>query len=70
MSIAGGIVRIDWKGGTAAKQYLMIRNSLGPTNTAWSVIYTNPPPTIVSNFVFDVGATNRMLYYRIKAERP
>lgn len=70
ISTVAGTVRIDWKGGTVARQYLMIRNSLGSTTEVWSAIYTNPPPTSISNFVFDADTTNKTLFYRIKAERP
>jgi hypothetical protein len=69
VSTVGGTVRIDWKGGTVARQYLMIRNTLNSTSEVWSAIYTNLPPTAVSNFVLDAGATNEALFYSIKAER-
>jgi hypothetical protein len=62
-------VYVGWHGGSAAWQYLECIPYLGGTTEQWSVIYTNPPPTAVSEWIIDAGATNRTLFYRIKAAR-
>ena len=61
--------RIDWKGGAQAWQFLECREALANTNEAWLPIIGIPPPTTISNAVIDMGATNRLLFYRIRAER-
>jgi hypothetical protein len=65
---AGGI-RLDWKGGREAWQFLEIRESLATTGETWTAIYGIPPPTPLTNAVIDFGATNRTLFYRIRAEQ-
>jgi YD repeat-containing protein len=62
-------LRIDWKGGSMAWQYIQTRVSLVETGETWSSIHTVSPPTPTSNYVIDAGATNSSLFYRIKAER-
>lgn len=61
-------VRIEWQGGAAARQYLECREDLmdgGP----WRILYTNEPPTAVTNVIQHAGVTNDAMYYRIRAER-
>ena len=65
-----GNVRIDWKGGREATQYLQVRADLLSTSEVWTAIYTNAPITSVTNSVLDMGATNPVLFYRVKAARP
>lgn len=62
-------MRLDWKGGQLAWQFLECRESLTDTNEDWHPILGLPPPTPVTNAVIDLGATNRTLFYRIRAER-
>lgn len=62
-------IYVQWQGGTGAWQYVECIPYLGGTAQQWSAIYTNPPPTAVSEWIIDAGATNRTLFYRIKASR-
>ena len=62
-------LRIDWKGGVWATQYLETRQSLGGTSTPWTAVATNLPPTATATNIIDAGATNGVLFYRIKAAR-
>jgi hypothetical protein len=63
-------IRLDWKGGEWATQYIQASANLNSTSEVWSSIHTNGVlPTLVTNFVIDAAATNRTLFYRIKAER-
>ncbi len=64
-----GGIRIDWKGGVQAWQVLECREDLTNANEEWLPILGIPPPTQITNAVIDMGATNRVLFYRIKAER-
>jgi hypothetical protein len=65
---AGGI-RLDWKGGHAAWQFLERREDLASTSEPWTAILAVPPPTPVSNAVIHLGATNPLLFYRLRAQR-
>jgi hypothetical protein len=65
---AGG-TRLDWKGGRDAWQFLDVREGLASTGETWTAIYGIPPPTPLTNAVIDMGATNRALFYRIRAQR-
>ncbi len=62
-----GGVRLDWKGGRDAWQFLEIRTDLVNTTEQWTAIYGIPPPTPLTNAVITFGATNRMLFFRIRA---
>ncbi len=62
-------VQIRWIGGSAAWQSVECCNSLTNTN-GWHAIYTNTPPTAITNTLLDTtarAATNR--FYRLKAWR-
>jgi hypothetical protein len=63
-----GGIRIDWKGGRQAWQFLECRPDL-TTGAPWTPILAVPPPTPLTNAIIDLGATNRTLFYRIRAER-
>jgi len=65
----GSGVMIEWKGGTQAWQYLEYHTNLTSTTAQWTAIFTNEPITPITNSVLDLGATNEVLLYRIKAER-
>jgi len=65
---AGG-TRLDWKGGQNAWQFLEYCGSLISTDESWTAILAIPPPTPLTMAVIDLGATNRSLLYRIRAER-
>ena len=62
-------VRLDWKGGVQATQYVEYRSTLTETAETWVAIFTNLPPVATSTNIVDAGRTNQMLFYRIKAER-
>lgn len=63
-------IRLDWKGGEWATQYVQTRMDLGSTGNMWISIYTNAIlPTPITNYVIDPGATNTLLFYRIKVVR-
>ncbi len=69
LTIVSNQVRLVWTGGSSAWQIVEYRNSLTDTN-GWKAVYTNTPPTAVTNMLFDTGAgsaTSR--FYRIKAWR-
>ena len=69
LTIVSNQVRLAWTGGSSAWQYVECRNSLTDTN-GWRAVYTNIPPTPVTNTLFDAGAgsaTSR--FYRIKVWR-
>lgn len=66
LSIVSNAVRLTWIGGSNAWQYLEYSENL--VSNQWNVIYTNIPPTAVTNSTICAGnATNR--FYRIKAWR-
>jgi len=63
-------VRLEWQGGTRATQYVQQSTSCGATDGLWMNIFTNLPPTaITNNFTNSVG-TNLTMFYRIRVERP
>ncbi len=64
-----GGTRIDWKGGRQAWQFLECRSDLTATNNPWTPILALPPPTPLTNTIIDFGATNEVLFYRIRARR-
>jgi len=65
----GSGMEVDWAGGTGAWQYLENRTRLDSGAEPWICIYTGQPPTAVTNSALDTAATNRSLFYRIRAER-
>jgi hypothetical protein len=62
-------LRVEWRGGNLATQYLQVLGNLGATSEQWSTILTNAPPTLTATNVIDAGATNQTLFYRIRAVR-
>ena len=64
-----GGIRLDWKGGREAWQFLECREQLAPTSTPWTALFAVPPPTPLTNAIIDLGATNAVLFYRIRVER-
>jgi len=64
-----GGIRIDWKGGRQAWQFLECRGDLTSTGTPWTPILALPPPTPLTNAIIDFGNSDRTLFYRIRAER-
>lgn len=70
ISCANGIVRVDWRGGQAARQYLERRTGVGPGPGEWAFIFTNEPPTPEHTDTLDTRSMGNAVMYRIKAERP
>ena len=66
--VPGG-VRIDWRGGILATQYLQQRLTLGGSNEFWMDLFTNPPPTQPAFSYTNFLGTNFMEFYRIRVER-
>ena len=64
-----GGVDVQWKGGLAATQYLERKDRLSPTGVPWIVVFTNAPPTSLTNSVMDVTGTNSMRFYRVRVVR-
>ena len=64
---AGGM-RLDWKGGREAWQFVEISGDLLDSNT-WEAIYGRPPSTPITNAVIIFGLTNDPVYFRIRAKR-
>ncbi|MEM7394894.1 MAG: DUF11 domain-containing protein, partial [Verrucomicrobiota bacterium] len=64
----GAQVRIEWKGGVNVTQFVEKTTSLDDPVAPWMVIFTNRPPTPVSNWLVDPKtSTNLRFYYRIRA---
>ena len=66
--VAGGL-RVDWQGGSAARQYLQSRFDLFSTNDTWLDVFTNQPPTPVANSITNPFGTNQLQFLRIRATR-
>ncbi|MEM7394588.1 MAG: DUF11 domain-containing protein, partial [Verrucomicrobiota bacterium] len=65
----GGAMQITWRGGMSVTQYLERADSLLGT-PQWTVIFTNEPPTSITNMNLDPGAVNDLkAYYRIRVGR-
>jgi hypothetical protein len=59
---------ISWVGGTGATQIVECRRKLGEADAAWAALFTNLPPTGLSNSFLDASpGTNG--FYRVKAWR-
>ncbi len=68
LSVVGTDVHITWIGGNDAWQYLECSPTISATQ--WTMIFTNVPPTRITNTVIHAGATAvTNLFYRIKACR-
>jgi len=70
LSLGTSGVNIAWQGGTSVWQFVESSTQLSPSDTVWTVIRTNAPPTPVSSNTVDTTATNGMRFYRIRAVRP
>jgi hypothetical protein len=66
--LEGGHARITWQGGTNVRQYLERRTTLNNTDTGWLSIYTNRPPTSVSNVYVDTLGADSARFYRIRVQ--
>lgn len=65
----GAGIQVTWSGGVNARQYILRSESLTSRPDAWESIFTNQPPTLTSTSIVDI-TTNKMLFYKIKVERP
>lgn len=69
LAIIGKDVRLVWAGGSNAWQCLQYCSDLTNTNV-WITVYTNTPPTSITNTLLDIDAKNRSSrFYRITAGR-
>jgi len=66
LAIHSNDVQLVWTGGSNAWQSVYCSENLADTNV-WNAIYTNMPPTSVTNLLLDTGSTNG--FYRIEAWR-
>ncbi|MEI7879712.1 MAG: carboxypeptidase-like regulatory domain-containing protein [bacterium] len=67
--VEGGL-RLQWKGGRWAQQYIQKCESLTATGDVWVAIHTNAAlPTVETNIVLDPDVVQPASFYRIKAER-
>jgi parallel beta-helix repeat protein len=69
LDLQAGGVRLDWKGGQRAWQYLECRSNFTSTADQWTAIFAMPPPTPITNAIIDLGATNTILFYRVRVQR-
>lgn len=70
VTLDAGVLRVDWKGGRWAKQYIDARGNLAATNAVWTCVMTNDVlPTSATNFMIQGGVTNPVRFYRIRVTR-
>jgi hypothetical protein len=67
LAFSNGIPVVEWQGGVLATQCLECAECLASSGTTWRVLVTNLPPTVVSTNYAHTGATNNVLFYRIRA---
>ena len=63
-------VEVQWKGGIVSTQYLERTSNLYPTGTPWTGLFTNIPPTSITNIWLDPVGTNVLRFYRVRVVRP
>ena len=68
-STSTGMV-VRWHGGVLATQYIARASSLNGTQVLWQTIFTNLPPTAVSNAIVDLPASNAPAFYRVQVGGP
>lgn len=66
----GGELRVEWQGGRNAIQFLERNADSMLAPSGWSVVSTAVPPTPLRTNVADAVSGNKVLYYRVRAERP
>ena len=68
LGIVGNDVHLTWIGGSEAWQYLECSPSLSAPH--WTTIFTNTPPTSITNSIVNTGAADGTnIFYRINAHR-
>jgi hypothetical protein len=72
IELVGPQVRIEWKGGTEALQFLERRSALDLASSSepWTVVFTNRPPTAPETNVLDPLSSGEARFYRLRAIRP
>jgi hypothetical protein len=60
---------VGWIGGQQAWQYLERITNLLDTGTAWTVLWSNPPPNATATNFTDLTSTNAIQFYRIRSHR-
>jgi len=63
-------VRITWQGGSGAHQVLSRGSAPGDSPAMWQPIFTNIPPTLITNSYLDPAATNSSSWYRLQVDTP
>jgi len=61
----GGNLVLGWHGGVNARQFIQRSASL---SGEWTSIYTNHPPTALTNSLTIRAPANTPVYYRLRAE--
>ena len=59
---------VSWIGGTAATQVVESRRDLADTVECWTALFTNVPPTAITNSLLDARSGSNG-FYRVKAQR-
>jgi hypothetical protein len=62
-------ILVGWIGGQQAWQYLERITNLLDTGTAWTVLWSNPPPNATATNFTDLTSTNAIQFYRIRSHR-
>ncbi|MEM7394311.1 MAG: hypothetical protein AAF492_18385, partial [Verrucomicrobiota bacterium] len=69
IGVTGSVTRVQWQGGRLATQFLEKAMALSPADMDWQVVFTNDPPTSMTNIYLDPDiSTNQRAYYRIRIE--
>ncbi len=68
-TVTGGVVMVEWQGGTLARQVLERCYGLTSNDTAWVALVTNMPPTLTRTNHADTGTTGTSAFYRVRAGR-
>lgn len=67
LTTAGGALRLDWKGGIAAAQYIDVHPDLTNGALPWTCVHTNLPDTPVTNQHLLPLPGGKTFYYRVRA---
>jgi len=65
-----GGLRIVWVGGAQARQFVETKSDLMSITEPWMVIYTNEPPTSITNCLVLPVAPGASRFCRVRAESP
>ncbi len=70
LQMEGNGARVKWQGGVEIRQVLERADSLTPSDSTWQPLFTNKPPTAVSNEFWDVAGPEGGCFYRIRGSFP